>query len=104
MGPDYIIEQEMEKIKEYEIEEIAENAAIITLGNKIDLKSAVDQATLLKQQQNEAIETQSNEVIVTDDFIEFLTPELQDPNSSGLNEKQIYVLKNKILEDGLIDY
>ena len=104
MGPDYIIEQEMEKIKEYEIEEIAENAAIIALKNKVDLKSAVDQAILLKQQQDEAIRTQSKEVIVTDEFIEFLTPELEYPDSSGLNEKQIYVLKNKIMEDDLIDY
>ena len=104
MGPDYVLEEEYEKIRQYEIEEIAENAAIISLRNKVSLEEAVQQAILLKREQNEAIETQSQEVIAVDDYIEFLTPELQDPDKNGLNEQQIYVLKNKILESGLIDY
>ena len=104
MGPDYIIEEEQAKHEEYEREEIAENSAIIALKTGESLESAVETATNLKIMQNEAIDSSSQEVIVTDDTIEFLTSELQEPSSDGLNKKQIYVLKNKILEDDLINY
>jgi len=104
MGPDYIIEEEQAKQEQYEREEIARNAVIISLQEKVSLESAVETATNLKIMQNEAIDTQSKEVIVTDDTIEFLTPELQDPSSNGLNEQQIYVLTNKIFENDLINY
>ena len=104
MGPDYILEEEQAKIDEYNREEIAKNAAIISLQKNISLERATEEATNLKMMQDEAINSQSQEVIVTDESIEFLTPELEDPSSNGLNEQQIYVLKNKILENGSINY
>ena len=104
MGPDYLLEEEQAKIDEYNREEIAKNAAIISLSEGTSLESATIKATNLKIMQDEAISSQSQEVIVTDETIEFLTPELQDPLADGLKEQQIYVLKNKILENGDINY
>ena len=103
MGPDYIIEQEENRMNEYRKQEIAENAAIISLKTKESLESAVESATNLKNSQEEAISNDSKEVIVTDGYIQFLTPELEDPSSEGLNEQQITKLKNIILEKDLID-
>lgn len=103
MGSDYIIEEEQEKIEEYKRDEIAKNAAILALTKKIPLEDAARQATELQEMQDDAINSNSKEAINIDDTLEFLTSELQDPSSDGLNEQQIYVLKNKILDQGLIN-
>ena len=103
MGPDYILEEQA-KHEEYVKEEIAENAAIFVITDKLTLNDAARQATELKEMQDEAINSNSKEVINEEDILEFLTDELQNPSSDGLNKQQIYVLKNKILEQDLIDY
>jgi len=103
MGSDYVLELEQEKYEEYRRKEVARTAAIMRLKEpNISLEEAVKNAIELRENQDEAINNNSQEVINEDNYIEFLSPELQDPSVEGLSNNEIEKLTNEILDKELI--